>query len=462
MIGALLGISLVLLGQAPLAEEGRHTPHQEPRGGAAQDQQLEPVELSRHESGVRLGQFRAAEHWSVKGIVLSGLGVLWHPDATPAVAEALASNDDRLRVQGLEALRRMGDDALRAVATSELLDVLTKESVQEKNDLFAARVQEVLTRIFPDAGADSRSEWQAHWRKLQPTYAPPTWRGPGDPQGEGRSSAASAVDRALDLSTAGLEVCFVIDATGSMQTLLDAVVHSAQETSGILAGFASELRLATVIYRDLEDMPGGSDVVEPLTKKLDQAYKALAKVVAGGGGDIPEAIEAGIEHALSLADLGWSRDANKLLIVMGDAPAHDTRLSRAVELARAASTDMGLFPDATDQRRKLERAGRKVAPRSGEKLEGRPFVVSCIGVMHPNTGGGPQQDRNQLASHLRQIAEAGKGMYGELEVDSLAQGASGTRQLVQMVVQMSFGLRYEREVKRFLDTYFEYRDAGLY
>lgn len=144
-----------------------------------------------------------------------------------------------MRVQGLEALRRMGDDALRAVATAELLDVLAKESVQEKNDLFAARVHEVLARVFPDAGADSRSEWQAHWRKLRPTYVLPTWRGRGDPQGEGRSSAASAVDRALDQSTAGLEVCFVIDATGSMQSLLDAVVHSAQETSAILAGSVS-------------------------------------------------------------------------------------------------------------------------------------------------------------------------------------------------------------------------------
>jgi Mg-chelatase subunit ChlD len=460
MNSVLLCTSLLLIGQASAAAQGLATPRPGAQTAAAED---ERVELSRRESGIRLGQFRAAQHWSVKSVVLSGLGVLWHPDATPAVAEALASKDDRLRVQGLEALRRMGDDALRAVATAELLEVLTKESVQEKNDLFAARVQEVLTRIFPDAGADSRSEWQAHWRKLQPTYDLPTWRGPGDPQGDGRSSAASAVDRALDLSTAGLEICFVIDATGSMQTLLDAVVHSAQETSAILAGFASELRLATVIYRDLEDMPGGSDVVEPLTKKLDQAYKALAKVVAGGGGDIPEAIEAGIEHALSLADLGWSKEANKLLIVMGDAPAHDARLPRAVELARAASTDMGVFPDATDQRRKLERAGRKVAPRSGKNdVEGRPFVVSCIGVMHPSTGGGPQQDRNLLASHLRQIADAGKGMYGELEVDTLAQDAAGTRQLVQMVVEMSFGERYEGEVKRFLDTYFEYREAGLY
>jgi hypothetical protein len=53
-------------------------------------------------------------------------------------------------------------------------------------------------------------------------------------------------------------------------------------------------------------------------------------------------------------------------------------------------------------------------------------------------------------------------MYGELEVETLAQDSAGARKLVQMVVLMSFGLRYEREVERFLDTYFEYREARLY
>ncbi|MEZ6017556.1 MAG: vWA domain-containing protein [Planctomycetota bacterium] len=422
--------------------------------------------LTRRESVVRLGQYRSAQHWSVKGIVLSGLGASWHPEAAAAIADALSDRDERLHALGLEALRKMDDEALRMVATGALVEVLVKESLQEKNKLFAARVQEVLARIFPDATADSRSEWQGFWHKLQPTYAPPAWRGPADPTGEGRSAAATAADRALDLSTAGLEICFAIDATGSMQPLLDTVVTSAQEMSDVLAGFASDLRLATVIYRDLGDMPGGSDVVEPLTKNLAVAYKALGKVVAGGGGDIPEAIDAGLEHALSLKDVGWTPAANKLIIVMGDAPAHDDGLTRALDLARQASTDLGVRAGSVDQRRKLERTGRKVAPRSGEKLEGRPFVVSCIAAMHARGGGGgggPQQDRNQVASHMRQIAEAGKGTYGELEVGVGEDAqASGARQLVQMVVRMSFGSKYDREVQRFLDVYFEYREAKLY
>lgn len=429
--------------------------------GPAPSRAEPPRPLSRRESEMRLGQYRAAPHWSVRGVVLSGLGDVWHPAFTPALVDALASKDDRVRALGLEALRRLRPDVLRAVATPELVEVLVKQGLAETNDLFEERMQEVLTRLFPDARADARSEWQAHWRKVQPTYAPGPWDGPKDPEGEGRSVAASAADRALDLSTAGLEICFAIDATGSMQPLLDAVVRSAQETSEILAGFASELRLATVIYRDLEDMPGGSDVVEPLTKNLDQAYKALAKVVAGGGGDIPEAIDAGVEHALSLEDVGWSAEANKLIIVMGDAPAHADGLERAIALAQEASQDLGVRAGSVERLRKLEKSGRKVAPRSGERMEGRPFVISSIAAMHPGGGGGPQQDRNQVASHLRRIAEAGQGMYGELEVGA-AEDDTGARQLVQMVVRMSFGAKYEREVQIFLDTYFEYRAAGLY
>ena len=217
-----------------------------------------------------------------------------------------------------------------------------------------------------------------------------------------------------------------------------------------------------MIYRDHEDMPGASDVVEPLTKKLDQAYRALDKVVAGGGGDIPEAIDAGLEQALSLDDVGWSKDANKLLIIMGDAPAHERGLQRAVELARDASIDMGVGAGSVEKRRKLERSGRKQPPRSAARMDARPFVVSAIAAMHPMGSG---QERGVVERHLKAIAEAGKGMYAALEVGGRGADASvdaGARELVQMVVQMSFGSKYEHEVRRFLDVYFEYRAARAY
>ena len=442
---------------APVAaQEGR------PRAERAPTQATPPApDLTPRESRIRLDQFRAAPHWSVRSVVLAGLDQSWHPDLAPALVEALTSKDVRIVAQGVEALRRMRPEALQAVATPELITALVEQGVPHKQKLVALRAGELLARIFPDAGADSRSEWQAHWRKIQPTYAPTPWQGPADTAVDGRS-VSSAADRALDLSTAGLEICFVIDATGSMQPLLDAVVSSAQETSEVLQGFATELRLATVIYRDHEDMPGASDVVEPLTKKLDQAYRALDKVVAGGGGDLPEAIDAGLEQALSLDDVGWSKDANKLLIIMGDAPAHERGLQRAVELARDASIDMGVGAGSVEKRRKLERSGRKQPPRSAARMDARPFVVSAIAAMHPMGSG---QERNVVERHLKAIAEAGKGMYAALEVGGRGADASvdaGARELVQMVVQMSFGSKYEHEVRRFLDVYFEYRAARAY
>jgi len=456
---ALAGLSWATATATPASGPPQERPRPE-RDQAAAKPPAPPKELTHRESRIRLDQFRSAPHWSVRSVVLAGLDENWHPDLAPALVEALSGKDVRLVAQALEALRRMRPEALRAAATPELVTALVEQGVPHKQKLVALRSAEVLTRIFPAAGAESRSAWQAHWRKVQPTYTLPEWQGPADTAGDGRS-VSSAADRALDLSTAGLEICFVIDATGSMQPLLDAVVSSAQETSEVLQGFATELRLATVIYRDHEDMPGASDVVEPLTKKLDQAYKALDKVVAGGGGDIPEAIDAGLEQALSIEDVGWSKDANKLLIIMGDAPAHERGLQRAVELARDASADMGTGAGSVQKRRKLERSGRKQPPRSAERMDARPFVVSAIAVMHPM---GVGQERGVVERHLRAIAEAGKGMYAALEVGGGIKGGAdaGARELVQMVVQMSFGSKYEHEVRRFLDVYFEYRAARAY
>ena len=61
---------------------------------------------------------------------------------------------------------------------------------------------------------------------------------------------------------------------------------------------------------------------------------------------------------------------------------------------------------------------------------------------------------------MRQIAEAGRGLFGRLRVGQDA--SEGARELVELVVRMSFGQKHERQVGEFLDVYFEYREAGLY
>lgn len=135
-----------------------------------------------------------------------------------------------------------------------------------------------------------------------------------------------------------VDVAFVVDATGSMADeiaylqaeLLD-VAHRAQEA---LKG--ADLRLGSVFYRDQ-----GDDYLTrhlPLTSDLEKAVDFIKKQGADGGGDTPEAVDAGLETALN--ELGWRSSANaRLLFLVLDASPHQdpATVARLQHLTRRAA-----------------------------------------------------------------------------------------------------------------------------
>ncbi len=195
-----------------------------------------------------------------------------------------------------------------------------------------------------------------------------------------------------------IELAVMTDTTGSMG---DELSFLKKEISGVVrriagATLADSLRLATVFYRDYNFeqeelyLVRSFDFAEVTS---DAGMKtALANInaqSANGGGDTPEAVEAGLEAAL---DMQWSENSTKILFHVLDAPYHDEseyqkRFAAAVR--EAAQKGIRIIPVAASG---LDTLGQYIM-RSAAVLTGGTYAFltddSGIGDSHsePVVGG---------------------------------------------------------------------------
>jgi Mg-chelatase subunit ChlD len=119
-----------------------------------------------------------------------------------------------------------------------------------------------------------------------------------------------------------IEVCFVLDTTGSMGGLIEGAKQKIWSIANemISAQPIPELKLGLIGYRDR----GDEYVVKSfsLTDDIDAIYGHLRQFQAGGGGDSPESVNEALAEAIH--KMPWSSDNKvlKILFLVGDAPPH--------------------------------------------------------------------------------------------------------------------------------------------
>ena len=141
-----------------------------------------------------------------------------------------------------------------------------------------------------------------------------------------------------------VDIAFVVDATGSMG---DEIQYLKEELNDIVNKTAEKykevnLHLASVFYRDHGD--------EYLTRQtdFDKDVKRLIGFIqnqsAGGGGDMPEAVEEALTIALNT--LHWTEDSRtRILFLILDAPPHDAAKDQMhVLIKRAAEKGVRIVP----------------------------------------------------------------------------------------------------------------------
>jgi len=117
------------------------------------------------------------------------------------------------------------------------------------------------------------------------------------------------------------DIAFVVDATGSMG---DEIAYLKAELEDVLKKIKKQhkeitVNTASVFYRDKTDayLVKKSD----FSKDIKTTINFINEQAAGGGGDFPEAVDAGLNTAIN--ELSWSDDAlAKVVFLILDAPPH--------------------------------------------------------------------------------------------------------------------------------------------
>jgi hypothetical protein len=192
--------------------------------------------------------------------------------------------------------------------------------------------------------------------------------------------ALAAVPRAGHAATRPrIEVAFVLDATGSMGSWIEA---ARRRIAGIAEALASgdpapEVRFALVAYRDKGD--AFVTQVTRFTPNIAEMREALDRTQADGGGDTPEAVLEALEAGVFALD--WSDgDAGtiKLIYLVGDAPPNvypdspdeETLLGHALERGIVIHT---IACGGMDDR------GRQFFERVARLSEGRAYALDDSG-----------------------------------------------------------------------------------
>lgn len=117
-----------------------------------------------------------------------------------------------------------------------------------------------------------------------------------------------------------VDLMFVVDATGSMG---DEILFLQSELNDVLSRVTADnqevsYRTGAVFYRD--DTDDYLTRVSDLTAKSEETIQFISEQQASGGGDYPEAVDAGLEEALGQ---DWSENAlSKIIFLLLDAPPH--------------------------------------------------------------------------------------------------------------------------------------------
>ena len=115
-----------------------------------------------------------------------------------------------------------------------------------------------------------------------------------------------------------LDLVFVIDATESMKDDIGKLRELMEPALTELLPRYPAYRIALVLYKDyFEDFLVKQAC--PFTTDIAKFRKALGNFHVQGGRDIPEAVYEALDGALGLP---WNPDADKKIILIGDAPPH--------------------------------------------------------------------------------------------------------------------------------------------
>ncbi len=220
----------------------------------------------------------------------------------------------------------------------------------------------------------------------------PTTHGQGDGWSDGLSGKSFG-DQVTIFKQRGLEVVFCFDSTGSMGGIIQECKSRIRTLIKVVTYLVPNARIGVVTYRDWKkyDLDDYEYLVKYLPLQtcdkdgIDKIQRFLRETEAYGGGDIPEAVQAGLATAVD--KMGWNPRAMKIVIVFGDAPPHpeDNGLSTTLDLCKRFKTMRGVVSaiDTTGESKLMDEFRQMAAAGGGEAtfLNDERAIIKQLTVM---------------------------------------------------------------------------------
>lgn len=210
-----------------------------------------------------------------------------------------------------------------------------------------------------------------------------------------------------------LDVCFVVDATGSMREHIDAARKNLQTLARKLTAHPlhPDMSYALVLYRDHADASKGKSAVTelfPFSLYLADLQLALDETrTKGGGGDGAEAVADGLYDACY--QLRWREHSHKVILLAGDAPPH----------GKGGHKDR--YPQGCPCGHDPETVGREAHMRGitvfSLGIGDNPFMAKSFQQI-ARCGGGMFVSINSADTLIDQIVDIMLGEFGKVDIDS--------------------------------------------
>lgn len=168
-------------------------------------------------------------------------------------------------------------------------------------------------------------------------------------------SKEANINKIVKGTGSGIDLCFVVDTTGSMSDDIGNAKENMVSILSELEAKSADYRVALVDYRDFESRSGSGDYPAKIQLEFssnnDEIIAAINSLDLGYGGDDPETVYSGINETLKL---DWRARAQKIIIILGDAPPHDpepdTDYTYEDVLTSLYNADIGIDLGNSDER----------------------------------------------------------------------------------------------------------------
>jgi len=307
----------------------------------------------------------------------------------------------------------------KAASDVEPLPQVASEVTPDLSDV-GVRLSDVAPKINPMGTASSLRDSGATGGGM--AVGPGTGAGGGMGGGIGRGFGRGFGDFVGLMQKWGFDVVFVIDATNSMEFVIDTVKKRVTDLVGRIQNLVPNARVGIVVFKDKGD--DFTVRMSSLSFHADKLQSFISSVKAGGGGDYEEAVYEGVRTAVE--DMDWRQYANRAVVVVASSPPKRNQIG-ALETTLRSFHEKGGTVHFVDLADAMHRAYEIELFKT---LHGRvPDKISPL----------PEflKENQEL---YRRLARAGGGELIEVQE---------TTDLAENLLVAAFGPQWRKEVGRF-------------